>query len=359
MPRPIGEQVMVVAGASSGVGLATAREAARRGARVVLAARNTLDLAAAAEAIRRDGGQAVAVPADVADYAQVEALAARAVEAFGRIDTWVTTAAVSAYAPFREQPLEDFRRVLEVDFMGQVHCARAALPHLEQTGGALICIGSVLSDRGVPLQGAYCAAKHALKGWLDSLRMELRHAGSAVRVTLVKPSAMDTPLFEKAKTQMGVAPQPIPPVYQPELAVEAILRAAEGNERDAFVGGAGKLLSVAERVSPRLVDLLQLRKGFLSQRGDRPRSADAPNNLYAPVEYDGGVRGLFGAQARRWSPYQALEAHAATAALLGAGALAVAALAGRGATGRRLRPLLSTGAALLAGKSLLVRAARG
>ncbi|HEU0298302.1 MAG TPA: SDR family oxidoreductase [Longimicrobium sp.] len=359
MPRPIGEQVMVVAGASSGVGLATAREAARRGARVVLAARNTLDLAAAAEAIRREGGQAVAVPADVADYAQVEALASRAVEAFGRIDTWVTTAAVSAYATFREQPLEDFRRVLEVDFMGQVHCARAALPHLEQTGGALICIGSVLSDRGVPLQGAYCAAKHALKGWLDSLRMELRHTGSTVRVTLVKPSAMDTPLFEKAKTQTGVAPQPIPPVYQPELAVEVILRAAEGNERDAFVGGAGKLLSVAERISPRLVDLLQHQMGFLSQRGDRPKSADAPNNLYAPVEHDGGVRGVFGAKARRWSAYQALEAHAAAAALLGAGALAVAALAGRGATGRRLRPLLSTGAALLAGKSLLARTARG
>jgi NAD(P)-dependent dehydrogenase (short-subunit alcohol dehydrogenase family) len=359
MPRPIGEQVMVVAGASSGVGLATAREAARRGARVVLAARNALDLAAAAEAIRRDGGQAVAVPADVADYAQVEALAARAVEEFGRIDTWVTTAAVSAYAPFREQPLEDFRRVLEVDFMGQVHCARAALPHLEQTGGALICIGSVLSDRGSPLQGAYCAAKHALKGWLDSLRMELRHAGSAVRVTLVKPSAMDTPLFEKAKTQMGVAPRPIPPVYEPELAVEGILRAAEGNERDVYIGGGGKLLSVGERVSPRLLDLLQRWAGFVSQQGERPKSADAPHNLYAPVEYDGGVRGVYGAEARRWSSYQVLEAHAATVALLGAGALAVAALAGRGTTGRRLRPLLSTGAALLAGKSLLARAARG
>src|SRR5690606_29130495 len=165
-----------------------------------------------------------------------------------------------------DQPLNDFRRVLEVNFMGQVHCAKVALPYLEETGGALLCVGSTLSDRGVPLQGAYCASKHALKGWLDSLRVELKREGSKVRITLIKPSSIDTPLFNKARTQLGVMPQPIPPVYPPELAAEAILWAAERRPRDLFVGGAGKLLSVAERIRPGLVDLQQLYQGFESQK---------------------------------------------------------------------------------------------
>lgn len=286
MPKPLSEQVVVIVGASSGMGLLAAQEAARRGARVVLAARNARDLERAAAEIRREGGDALAVPTDVTDYGQVEALARRAVEAWGRIDTWVSAAAVSAYAPFREQPLEDFRAIMEINFMGQVHCARAALPHLERSAGALVCVGSTLSDRGVPLQGAYCASKHALKGWLDSLRVELLKEGSPVRVTLVRPSSINTPLFNKAKTQMGVMPQPIPPVYEPELAAAVILRAAQGNERDAFVGGAGKALSVAERISPRLVDLQQLWQGFEGQDGP----AQAGRRAQQPPRPGGGRR---------------------------------------------------------------------
>jgi NAD(P)-dependent dehydrogenase (short-subunit alcohol dehydrogenase family) len=354
MPTRISEQVMVITGASSGIGLATAREAARQGAKVVLAARNERDLEQAAEEIRRAGGDALAVPTDVTSADQVENLAAQAISRWGRIDTWVNNAAVSAYATFREQTLEDFRRILEVNFMGQVHGARSALPHLERTGGALICVGSALSDRGVPLQGAYCASKHALKGWIDSLRVELERDGSRVRVTLVKPSSINTPLFNKAKTQMGVMPQPIPPIYDPDLAAEAILRAAEGHVRDVFVGGAGKALSVAERVSPKLLDAHQRLTGFEAQKTEWPKGAGAPSNLYDPVEHDGGVRGDFLRSSHRRSTYQAIAAHPILGSLAGAAALVVGAAAlGRGRPGRPLATFMRAGAVALTGKALI------
>jgi NAD(P)-dependent dehydrogenase (short-subunit alcohol dehydrogenase family) len=306
MSRPLSQQVIVIVGASSGMGLCAAEEAARRGAKVVLAARNERDLNAAVERIRRAGGEALAVPTDVTVYEQVESLARQAVDEFGRIDTWVNNAAVSMYATFKESSLEDFRRIVETNFFGVVHGTKAALPHLEATEGTLICVGSTLSDRGVPLQGAYCGAKHAIKGWLDSLRVELMKEGSKVRITLIKPSSIDTPLFNKAKTQMGVMPQPIPPIYRPELAAEAILWAAEHPKRDLFVGGAGKGLSVAERINSRIVDFQQLYQGFDSQKSEWPKSVDAPNNLYGPVAGDGGARGDFSDRAKSRSLYHAL-----------------------------------------------------
>ncbi len=358
--KPIREQVVVIAGASSGMGLLTAKEAARRGAKVLLAARNARDLERAVEEIRRDGGEAIAVPTDITDYPQVEALARRAVESYGRIETWVSNAAVSAYATFKEQPLEDLRQILEINFMGQVHCAKAALPYLEESAGALVCVGSTLSDRGVPLQAAYCASKHALKGWLDGLRVELLKEGSKVRLTLIKPSSINTPLFNKAKTQMGVMPQPIPPIYEPELAVEAILRAAEGNERDVFVGGAGKALSVAERISPKLVDLQQLYQGFQGQKTDWPKSADAPSNLYGPVEDDGGARGDFSHRAHKRSLYQEIAAHPTASSLAAAAALGLGVLALRKADEKGALPaLLTLGALMLAGKGALAATFEG
>ncbi len=359
MPSPISEQVIVITGASSGIGLATARATARRGAKVVLAARNERELNNAAEEIRRGGGEAIPVPTDVTDYAQVEALARRAVEEYGRIDSWVNNAGVSLYATFEEASLEDFKQVVDVVFYGQVHGARAALPFLKQTGGALVCVGSALSDRGIPLQGAYCAAKHALKGWLDSLRVELMHEGSGVRVTLVKPSSINTPLFNKAKTQMGVMPQPIPPIYEPELAAEGILRAVEGDERDVYIGGAGKLLSVAERISPKLLDLQQTRQGFEQQKTDWPKDADAPHNLYAPVESDGGVRGDFTPQAKSRSVYQEVAGHPVAASLAIAAVLGVAASLVGGRRDQALPVLLAAGALMLSGKGTLAAAYGG
>lgn len=354
MPKPINEQVIVVAGASSGIGLVTAKEAARRGAKVVLAARNAADLERAAAEIRRDGGDAVAVPTDMTDPAEVDALGRRAIAEYGRVDTWANVAGVSTYATFKQQSPEDFRQVVEVIFFGQVNGARVALPLLERTGGALICVGSALSDRGIPLQGPYCAAKHALKGWLESLRVELLHEGSKVRVTLIKPSSINTPLFNKAKTQMGVMPMPAPPIYEPELAAEVILRAAEGDERDAFVGGAGKLLSVAERLSPKLLDLQQIKQGFDSQKTNWPKPANAPTNLYGPVEHDGGMRGDFSDKATAQSHYQQLAAHSvagslAAAAVLGLGAVALKRASDRGA----LPVLFALGALMLTGKGTL------
>jgi NAD(P)-dependent dehydrogenase (short-subunit alcohol dehydrogenase family) len=360
MARPISEQVIVITGASSGIGLATAQAAARGGARVVLAARNGADLERAAEEIRREGGDAIAVVTDVTEYEQVEALASRAAEQWGRIDSWVNNAGVSLYATFREASLEDFRRVMETNFFGQIHGAKAALPYLEATNGALICVGSTLSDRGVPLQGAYCASKHAIKGWLDALRVELWQEGSGVRVTLVQPSSIDTPLFNKAKTQMGVMPMPIPPIYEPELGAEAILRAAVGNERNIFVGGAGKMLSLAERISPKLLDMQQLKQGFQAQKTDWPKGADAPSNLYQPVEADGGIRGDFSAQAKSRSLYQEIAAHSVAAPLLGAAALTVGALVIRRASDGDTIPLLfGLGALLLSGKSTASVAIQG
>jgi NAD(P)-dependent dehydrogenase (short-subunit alcohol dehydrogenase family) len=304
--KRISDQVIVITGASSGIGLACAKEFARRGASVVLAARNPHDLERVTSEMRREGAEAMAVAADVTRPEEMERLAQRAVDDFGRIDTWINNAGISVWGTFKQVPLEDVRKILDTNFLGQIYGAKAALPHLERTAGALICVGSALSDRGVPLQGAYCASKHALKGWLDSLRVELKQEGSPVRVTLVKPSSMNTPLFKKAKTYMGVEPRPIPPVYDPELAVEAILNAAEGKSRDVYVGGASKFLSVAERVSPILVDAHMTRNGASSQRSAWPKSPTASNNVDAALENDGGIRGDFGRQSKHQSLYQAL-----------------------------------------------------
>jgi NAD(P)-dependent dehydrogenase (short-subunit alcohol dehydrogenase family) len=267
----------------------TARQAARRGACVVLAARNEKDLRQATDGIRRGGGRAAFAPADVADAGQVDAIADLAIREFGRIDTWVNNAAVSMYGRITDLSIEDMRRQMDVNYWGQVHGSRTAVRHLRHSGGALINVGSALSDRAIPLQGGYCATKHALKAFTDTLRMELEQEGVPIAVTLVKPASIDTPFFEKARTYLGVEPQPVPPVYAPEVVAEVILHAAQQPLRELIAGGSGVKLSAA-RFAPRLADLYMERWTFDSQRTDKPVNG-RPDNLYEPVPTDGGERG--------------------------------------------------------------------
>jgi NAD(P)-dependent dehydrogenase (short-subunit alcohol dehydrogenase family) len=322
---PLDEQVIVITGASSGIGLVTAQHAARRGARVVLAARNGHDLQRAVEGIRRHGGRAIDVVADVADPEQVERVAAAAIAEFGRIDTWVNNAAVSMYGRVMDLSIEDMRRQMDVNYWGQVYGSRAAVRHMRGHGGALVNVASALADRAIPLQGNYCAAKHAVKAFTDALRMELEQEGVPISVTLVKPASIDTPFFEKARTYLGVEPQPVPPVYAPEVVSEVILHAAEHPLRELIAGGSGTKVSAA-RFAPRLADLYMERWTFDSQHTERPTHGRA-DNLHHPLPDDGGARGRnWAGHTRRSSVYTNAALHPARAIGV-AGLLAGAAVA--------------------------------
>jgi NAD(P)-dependent dehydrogenase (short-subunit alcohol dehydrogenase family) len=322
--RSLGEQVIVITGASSGIGLVTAKQAAEQGACVVLSARNGRDLEHAVSEIRRHGGRAIQVATDVSDPHQVDALADAAIAEFGRIDTWVNNAAVSMYGRITDLPIEDMRRQMDVNYWGQVYGSRTAVRHLRERGGALINVGSALSDRAIPLQGNYCAAKHALKAFTDALRMELEEEGVPISVSLVKPASIDTPFFEKAKTYLGVEPQPVPPVYAPEVVSKVILEAAQRPIREIIAGGAGAKLSAA-RFAPRLADKYMERWTFDSQKTDMPAGPGRGDNLYAPVAHDGGTRGRnWQGRTRSSSVYTSAVLHPGAAAGILAAALAFA-----------------------------------
>ena len=319
--KPIDEQVMVITGASSGIGLVTARHAARLGAQVVLAARNERDLSAAVERIRGDGGRAAYQVADVAAPAQVEAIAQTAIREFGRIDTWVNNAAVAMYGRIMELPIDDMRRQFDVNYWGHVYGSRVAVPHLKKQGGALINVASAVADRAIPLQGNYCAAKHAIKAFTDALRMELEDEGAPISVTLLKPGSTDTPFFEKARTYMGVEPQPVPPVYAPEIVARALIECAQRPIRDIVTGGMGKVLELAD-LTPRLADRVMEWSTFDSQKTDQPVSPDRKDNLYEPVEFDGGERGrTWKGRTKRTSLYTTAALHPGVTAAIAAATL--------------------------------------
>lgn len=282
--KPINDQVIVITGASSGIGLVTARMAARRGARVVLAARNHDALRQAAEKITSDesnGGVATFVAADVADEPAVRRVAEEAVSRFGRIDTWVNGAGVSVYGRLMDVSLDDQRRLFETNFWGVVIGSRVAVPHLRH-GGALINIGSILSDRAIPLQGSYCASKHAVKAFTDSLRMELEHDGLPIAVTLIKPYSVDTPYAEHAKNYLATEPTFPLPVYAPEVVAGAILHCAEHPTRDVYAGGGAKMMATVGNLAPRLTDKM-METLFDLQLSDRPDEDRTNHGLYGPI----------------------------------------------------------------------------
>lgn len=326
-PRPLGEQVIVITGASSGIGLATARLAAERGARVVMVARSAQALDAAATRLRARGASATWIEADVADMGDVARAGDRAIETFGRIDTWINAAAVPLYGELDEIPVPDARRQFDVNYFGTVHGSLVALRHLQREGGTLINIGSVLSETAVPLQGHYAASKFAVKAFTDTLRQELLARKAPVHVTLVKPPSVDTPFFDHAKSHMRLVPRAMPPVFAPELVAETILACATKEVRDVYVGGAAKVMASMAKLAPGLTDRFMARGAIAAQQRDEPVSAGRPDNLHAPSPDAGHVRGEWAGRVWRHSPYtSATLAPARTAAIVG-GVAAVAALA--------------------------------
>jgi NAD(P)-dependent dehydrogenase (short-subunit alcohol dehydrogenase family) len=308
--KPLGEQVVVLMGASSGIGRETALRFAKSGAKVVASARGEEGLDSLVEEIRAEGGEAIAVPADTSEFDQVKAVADRAVQEYGRLDSWVHLAAVGLFATFEQTTPEEFERVIEVNLMGQVYGAMAALPHIKREGrGTLIHISSMGAKRSIPLQSAYCASKHGIDGFLEALRVELRHEGWPISVTQVMPATINTPFFDKARTKLGVKPVAPPPIYGPNIVADAILHAAENPARDLVVGGAARAVISTQTVSPRLLDAVLERVGFEVHYTDEPKPADAPDNLFGPIEGHNTSEGSFGDRAHPKSLYNWLEMH--------------------------------------------------
>lgn len=322
--KPFRDQVIVITGASSGIGLATAYRAATEGARVVLASRNGPELERIAERIRREGGRAIHVVADVSKREHLEHLSKRAIETFGGYDTWVNNAGIGIYGRLADVSDEDHHRLFEVNFWGLVYGTQIAAAHLKAKGGAIINLGSVLSDVGVPIQGMYSASKHAVKGFTDAFRMELDEAGAPISVTLIKPSAIDTPFPIRAKNYLDQEPTLPPPVYSPDDAASAIVYAAEHGGRDYYIGGGGKALSSLNKHIPSAIDWIAIRMSALEYSGppNRPREGA----LYHTTQ-DGSVRSNSKSLVRR-SLYTGAQTHPlVTAAMVAAGVAGVALLA--------------------------------
>lgn len=278
--KSLSAQVMVITGASSGIGLVTARMAAHRGAKLVLAARSEESLRQLTEEINSSGGEAVYVVADVGREEDVQRISEKAQERFGGFDTWVNNAGVSIYGNLLDVSTEDMRRLFDTNLWGVVYGSLLAAERLRTRGGAIINVGSTLSDRAIPVQGIYSASKHAVKGFTDALRMELEAEGAPVSVTLVKPGAIATPYPQHAKNYMEREPTVPPPVYAPEVVAEAILYCAENPERDVFAGGSGKAISMSGHYAPRVTDKVMEWSMFEMQKSDEPAHRRDDNGLY-------------------------------------------------------------------------------
>jgi len=330
--KPLSDQVMVITGASSGIGLATARMAAARGARLVLVARSAQSLEHLTQEIHAGGGEAIFVVADVSRQEEIRAAALQAIDHFGGFDTWVNNAGTGMYGTIEQTSIEDMRRLFETNFWGVVYGSLEAIAHLKSKGGALINTGSTESERALPLQGLYAASKHAVKAFTDALRMELEAESAPVSVSLIKPGAIDTPFTLNARNYLETQPKHVPPVYAPEAVARAILHCAEHPVRDVFAGGGGKGVAAFGYYAPRLADRFMERyviPGSESGAAPRPRQ---DNGLMRPSD-NLQERGNYSGHVMRSSLYTQASLHPAiTSAMVAGAGLALSAwLRGRSA----------------------------
>ncbi len=303
-------RTVVITGASCGVGRATARAFAATGANVGLIARGEEGLAAAAREVEQAGGRALVLPLDVADAEAVDAAAARVDAELGPIDVWVNCAMTAVLAPVKDTTAAQFRRVTEVAYLGYVHGTLAALQRmLPRDRGVIVQVGSALAHRAIPLQATYCGAKHAIKGFTDALRCELIHDRSGVRVTMVQLPGLNTPQFDQVATTLDRHPQPVPPIYQPELAARAVLWAAEHRRREVYVGEPTPVVIWAGRLAPGLLDRYLGRTNVKAQQTSEPISPDRPSYLWEPLPGDQGAHGAFDDLAHRTSIQYELATH--------------------------------------------------
>jgi len=326
-------KVVAITGASAGVGRAAATEFARRGCDVGLIARDMDRLRQAAADLRAFGVRAVPVAADVADFAAVEAAAADIERALGPIDVWVNNAMATIFGPVRDIAPDEFRRATEVTYLGQVHGAMAALRQMRpRNRGTIVNIGSALAYRAIPLQSAYCGAKFAVRGFTDSLRTELLHDGVDVHLTMVHLPALNTPQFDWALNKMDRRPQPVPPIFQPEVAARAIVFAAFHRRREVWVGMPTVTAILANRLMPGLLDRYLARSGFSGQMTGEAAPADAPSNLFQSVPGDYAAHGRFDARARNRSAELVASRYrnAILCGVLALGGMALAALSNGG-----------------------------
>ncbi len=311
-------EVVVVTGASAGVGRAVVRRFAQEGAHIGLLARGLDGLEGARRDVERLGGKAVVCPTDVVDAEAVERAAARVEEEFGAIDIWINNATTSVFSPIREMTAGEFKRVTEVTYLGVVYGTQSALKRmLPRNRGVILQVGSALAYRAIPLQAAYCAAKHAIQGFTESLRCELIHDQSDIHVTMVHLPAVNTPQFGWNKSRLPNHPQPVPPIFQPEVVAEAIHYAAHHRRREMSVGLPTVIAIYGNKIAPGLGDRYLGSQGYEAQQTDEPVDPNRPNNLWEPVAGDHGAHGIFDDRSHSFSPQAWANRHRGWLALAG------------------------------------------
>ena len=320
------QRVVVITGASAGVGRAAVHAFAREGARIGLIARSRPALETVAREVIERGGEALVLPCDVADAGGLEAAAAAVEDRFGPIDVWVNDAMASVFSPIKEMTAEEFKRVTEVTYLGFVYGSLAALKRmLPRDRGVIVQVGSALAYRGIPLQAAYCAAKHAIQGFCDSLRCELLHDGSNVRVTMIQMPALNTPQFRWVKSRLAHKAQPVPPIFQPEVAADAILYASHHPRREFIVGWPSFKAIYGNKIAPGFADHFLARMGYDAQQHDGPEDPNRANNLWETVNGEHSTHGDFDARAHESSAWWFLSKNRALVGAAAAGLVALAA----------------------------------